>query len=169
MVKVEFKKLSKGSKIPFKENKTDTGYDIFSNEDIYLKPGETTIIPSGVSMNIEDGYDAMVRPRSGVTSKSKLRVAIGTIDNSYNEEVGIIIDNISNEKGIEVEGVRYLDIKNHELPNKEGLTQYPGTYKIKKGSKIAQITFHKVEEVETFIVEEFENKSNRGGFGSSGY
>lgn len=169
MVKVEFKKLKEDAKVPFKENESDTGFDIFAMEDVYLKPGETTVIPTGIAMNIEEGYDSMVRPRSGVTSKSKLRVQIGTIDNSYNQEVGIIIDNISQEQRKELEGVNYLDIKDHPLASKEGLTQHAGTYKIRKGAKIAQLTFHKLEEVSSKIVEEFSKESNRKGFGSTGY
>lgn len=63
MVKVEFKKLKEDAKVPFKENESDTGFDIFAMEDVYLKPGETTVIPTGIAMNIEEGYDSMVRPR----------------------------------------------------------------------------------------------------------
>lgn len=169
MVSVEFKKLKEDAKVPFKENESDTGFDIYAMEDVYLKPGETTVIPTGIAMNIEEGYDSMVRPRSGVTSKSKLRVQIGTIDNEYNQEVGIIIDNISQERRKELEGVNYLDIKDHPISSKEGLTQHAGTYKISKGSKIAQLTFHKLEEVSSTIVKEFSKESTRGGFGSSGY
>lgn len=118
-------------------------FDFESMIDIIINPNETKIIPTGLAFEIPDGYELQVRPRSGLSAKTKLRVSNspGTIDSDYRGEVCIILDNISSEE----------------------------SYTINKGERIAQGVISKVEKI-TF--EEVENLSEteRGeaGFGSTG-
>src|SRR5690625_7526469 len=93
MIKVGFKRLTEDAILPVKAHPTDSGFDLFTSEFDYIKCGYTKVIKTGIAVKLPPGYEAQVRPRSGVTSKTKLRVQLGTIDNSYVGEVGIIVDN----------------------------------------------------------------------------
>lgn len=149
MIKVGFKRLTKDAILPVKAHGTDSGFDLFANEDDWVLPGDTIVIPTGIAIKLPPGYEAQVRPRSGVTSKTKFRVQLGTIDNDYTGEIGIIVDNI-------------LD------PNlDEGLCD---SYRIKKGDKLAQLVIAPVPMIEVYEIDELPN-TERGsnGFGSSGY
>ena len=130
--------------LPFYATKGSAGMDVYSNEELELEPLYTTIVKTGLFVKIPEGYEIQVRPRSGLSAKSKLRIANspGTIDSDYLGEIGIIIDNIS-------------DIYHHL---------------IKKGERIAQLVLKKVEQIEWEEVEEFSEMTERntGGFGSTG-
>src|SRR5690625_7034074 len=93
MIKVGCKRLTDDAVLPIKAHPRDSGFDLFVDEDIVIEPGETVVINTGIAIDIPIGYEAQVRPRSGVTSKTKLRVQLGTIDNDYTGETGIIVDN----------------------------------------------------------------------------
>ena len=141
MIKVGFKKLTDDAILPVKVHASDSGFDLFANEDVIIPPGVTRVISTGIAIHLPDGYEAQVRPRSGVTSKTKLRVQLGTIDNSYTGEIGIIVDNIATFE-----------------------QAYP------KGFKLAQLVIQKLPQVEAYEIEKLPN-TERGsnGFGSSGY
>lgn len=130
--------------LPFYATKGSAGMDVYSNEELELGPLSTTIVKTGLFVKIPEGYEIQVRPRSGLSAKSKLRIANspGTIDSDYLGEIGIIIDNISDTY--------------HHL--------------IKKGERIAQLVLKKVEQIEWEEVEEFSEitERNTGGFGSTG-
>ena len=130
--------------LPFYATKGSAGMDVYSNEELKLEPLSTIIVKTGLFVKIPEGYEIQVRPRSGLSAKSKLRIANspGTIDSDYLGEIGIIIDNISD-------------------------TYY---HLIKKGERIAQLVLKKVEQIEWEEVEEFSEMTERntGGFGSSG-
>ena len=83
--------------LPFYATKGSAGMDVYSNEELELEPLSTTIVKTGLFVKIPEGYEIQVRPRSGLSAKSKLRIANspGTIDSDYLGEIGIIIDNIS--------------------------------------------------------------------------
>src|SRR5699024_5645455 len=92
-VRVGFKRLSSDAVIPTKAHASDSGFDLYASEDVIIEPGETVIVPTGIAIELPPGYEAQVRPRSGVTAKTKLRVQLGTIDNGYTGEIGVIVDN----------------------------------------------------------------------------
>ncbi len=140
-IRVGFKRLTDDAIIPTKAHATDSGFDLFANENVIVPPGVTRIIKTGIAIKLPPGYEAQVRPRSGVTSKTGLRVQLGTIDNSYTGEIGIIVDNVSDH-----------------------LMSYPA------GFKLAQLVIAPVPMVETYEIDELP-VTNRGsnGFGSSGY
>ena len=81
------------AKEPAYAHVTDSGMDVFALEDITLAPGEQKIIPIGIKVAIPAGYELQVRPKSGISAKTKLRIANtpGTIDAGYRDEIGIIV------------------------------------------------------------------------------
>src|SRR5690625_1261518 len=89
-IKVGFKRLSDAATIPTKAHPTDSGFDLYASEDVIIEPGETVVVPTGIAVRLPEGYEAQVRPRSGVTAKTMRRGRIGTIDNGYGGEVGVI-------------------------------------------------------------------------------
>src|SRR5690625_3792789 len=91
--RIGFKRLNDSATIPTKAHPTDSGFDLYASEDVIIEPGETAVVPTGIAVKLPEGYEAQVRPRSGVTAKTKLRVQIGTIDNGYAGEIGVIVDN----------------------------------------------------------------------------
>src|SRR5690606_12893004 len=107
-----------------------------------------------------------VRPRSGITAKTKLRVQLGTIDNEYRGEIGVIVDNISVLTSdlvlytLSIDGVEH---KTFEYVRK-------GTYLIRKGDRIAQLVIQPIPTVEAYEIDGDIRSTERGadGFGSSG-
>lgn len=164
---VGFKRLSEDATIPTKAHTTDSGFDLVASADVIVQPGETVIVPTGIAVQLPAGYEAQVRPRSGVTAKTKLRVQLGTIDNGYNAGIGVIVDNIA---PLPAEGWPILkDVNNLTLSDYAGEETTEISYLISKGDRIAQLVITRlpdVEAIEVFDVEESERGAN--GFGSSG-
>ena len=71
--------------LPFYATKGSAGMDVYSNEELILSSLSTTIVKTGLFVKIPEGYEIQVRPRSGLSAKSKLRIAnsSGTIDSSF--------------------------------------------------------------------------------------
>lgn len=171
-IEIKFLKLKNDAIIPIKAHPTDSGFDLFSNEDVIIKPGETEVIKTGIAVGLPDGFEAQVRPRSGITSKTKLRVQLGTIDNNYIGDIGVTIDNIfyydesydgpPSQKG-------FLNIKN-ELINMDDERMRKGVYMIRKGDKLAQLVVQHLPKTTTKEVDELKG-TDRGtsGFGDSGH
>lgn len=141
MKEIEVKLLENNAKVPVRANATDSGLDLYSLVDITLKPFESKVISTGIAINLEKGFEAQVRPKSGITSKTGLRVQLGTVDDGYIGELGVMVDNI------------------------KGHTEH-----IKSGQKIAQLVVAPVVYPKVKLVEEFTRESDRGtnGFGSTG-
>src|SRR5690625_2745456 len=185
MIKVGFKKITDDAVLPVKAHPRDSGFDLFVSEDIVIEPGETVVIATGIAIDIPVGYEAQVRPRSGVTSKTKLRVQLGTIDNDYTGEVGIIVDNtISTCSESYKEAVILSTIDGSTVPSaligarrdphvclvEEYESHYFGTYIIFKGDKLAQLVIQAIPMVEAYEIDELPTtvRGNKG-YGSSGY
>ena len=120
------------------------GMDLRANIDapILLKPLSRTIVRTGIFMELPIGYEAQVRPRSGLAFKKGITVlnSPGTIDADYRGEVGVILVNLSDEEFI-----------------------------IEDGERIAQMVLSKHEQVNWFEVETLEEtERGSGGFGSTG-
>src|SRR5699024_403274 len=137
---LEVQLLSENAVMPERANDTDSGLDLYTSKEITIPPHSTEKVPTDIAINIPFGYEAQVRPHSVVTSKTKLRVAFGTIDLTYNNEVGSIEDNISNE-----------------------------IITIDAGKRLAQLVIAPVSYMEAEKVNSFSSESTRGGFGSTGY
>lgn len=142
---IKVKKLKDNAIIPKYQSSGAAGFDFHATDTISIAPGKTSIIDTGLSFEIPEGYELQIRPRSGLSAKSPLRVANspGTIDSDYRGSVGIIIYNTSNSA---VE-----------------------SYKVNAGDRIAQGVIVPVQRA-TFV--EADNLSNTergdGAFGSTG-
>lgn len=142
-MKVLITRLDKDIPLPHFARAGDAGADIVSRIDIDIAPGERALVPTGISIALPDGYAAFAHPRSGLAIKYGVGMvnAPGTIDAGYRGELQIILIN-------------------HDLHE---------TFSIKRGDRIAQLVFQKVERAEFIEVEELPG-SGRGvdGFGSTG-
>ena len=96
-------KIYNKSNNPYPEYATvnSAGFDLcaYVDEPVVLNPMERKLIPTGLYMELENGYEAQVRPRSGLALKKGITVlnTPGTVDSDYRGEVGIILINLSNE------------------------------------------------------------------------
>jgi dUTP pyrophosphatase len=141
-IKLKIKKISQEAITPNYAHPGDAGLDLFSNMDATILPSETILIKTGISIELPTGYEAQVRPRSGLALKNAITVlnTPGTIDSGYRGEVGVII------------------INHGKLP-----------FEITKGTKIAQMVINRFVEASVEIVDELTDTSrSSGGFGSTG-
>lgn len=180
-IQVGFKRLTPDAVIPTKAHPQDSGFDLVASADVIIEPGETAVVPTGIAVQLPAGYEATVRPRSGVTSKTKLRVAYGTVDQGYGGEVGVIVDNVGLPSFYLNETYMTIGLEFEHGPlllgggraEEQGGTEQANTYLIRKGDKLAQLVITRlpdVEAVEVTGVEEAFAETARGanGFGSSG-
>lgn len=151
------------AKMPTYAHLTDAGMDVYLTEDVTIHPGETKLIPTGIKVALPLGYELQVRPKSGRSLKSKLRISNtpGTIDAGYRDEIGIIVDNIDQV------------IKGGELDEAGRLTGilWGSDITLSKGEKIAQLVLSEVPKAVFYEVESvstIENDGRNGGFGSTG-
>lgn len=151
------------AKMPTYAHLTDAGMDIYLTEDVTIHPGETVLIPTGIKVALPLGYELQVRPKSGRSLKSKLRIANtpGTIDAGYRDEIGIIADNIDPV-------IRSADIdEDGRLYN----VLWGSDIMLSKGEKIAQLVLSEVPKAVFYEVDSvaaIENDGRKGGFGSTG-
>lgn len=167
-VAVGFKRLSDDAFLPTKAHATDSGFDLYASEDVIIKPGETAVVPTGIAVKLPAGYEATVRPRSGVTSRTKLRVQLGTIDNGYGGEIGIIVDSTNSfTQTTKVTPLNYVGIDGKE--SDEEAVIY-GSYIVRKGDKLAQLVVQPIPNVESYEITGDIGDTDRGdaGFGSTG-
>lgn len=164
--------LEEGLEIPKYAHIGDAGIDIRALEDYEILPGETKLIRTGIKTSIPQGYEIQVRPRSGLSLKTKMRVANtpGTIDSNYRGEIGIIIDNIEPPiKDITYEPVLNEDGTIKELKVTSILHGAP--CHIQKGDRIAQLVLAEVPIAHFYQVDSigiFDSERGEKGFGSSG-
>jgi dUTP pyrophosphatase len=154
MVPLKIKRLSSTSRIPIKSGPNEVGYDIYSDENIFIEHGTTVKINTNIALEMANGYVAKIEDRSGLASKG-LRTGAGVIDPTFRGNIQIVMHNISNQQ--DMDGVATLWDKARF------------GYRVKVGDKIAQLLFYKVEAPEIIEVEEL-GSSDRGssGWGSSG-
>lgn len=161
--KVYIEKCREDVDLPFYAHTGDAGMDVRAAVDVVLNPGETKVVPTGIKVIIPDGYEIQIRPRSGLSLKTPIRVTNtpGTIDSGYRDEIGIILTNSSVVSAND-------NLETYDMNEKENR---PGIYKIKKGDRIAQMVLCKYERIE-FETDKTNIKTDvqdRGGaFGHSG-
>ena len=139
---VKFRKSDPEAVLPAYAHPGDAGMDVRSVEELIIEPGGHKLVRTGLVMMLPPGYEAQVRPRSGLALKNGVTVlnTPGTIDEGYRGEVGVILANFGAEP-----------------------------FKVEKGAKIAQIVIApctRAEIVETDEVDE--TARGAGGFGSTG-
>lgn len=118
------------------------GMDIRASEERMLQPGETALIQTGFSIAVPRGFEAQLRPRSGLALKNGITLlnSPGTIDSDYRGPVGVILTNLGHEP-----------------------------FYVHRGDRVAQMVIAKVERAKWQVVEELdETERGEGGFGSSG-
>ncbi len=130
--------------LPNYETLASAGMDLRANlsEPIVLKPLERAIVKTGLFIELPMGYEAQVRPRSGLAAKKGITVlnSPGTVDADYRGEIGVILVNLSNEP-----------------------------FTIENGERIAQLIIAKHERAEWILVDNLsETERGAGGFGSTG-
>ena len=178
---VNIKRLSPDAQIPAYAHATDAGFDLVASEDVIIEPGETACVPTGLAFEIPEGYEMQIRPRSGITLKTPLRVQLGTVDAGYRGEVGVIVDNIGQKIGEETTFYKLVDGYWEETEKAEffdlelddyryGSVFVPeNTCKIRKGDRIAQALIKPVEQAVFTEVDALgDSDRGAGGFGSSG-
>lgn len=168
-MRIRIKKVRDDIPTPGYAYKGDAGYDLICAEDMVIEPGQTVKIPTGLAFEIAEGYQLEIRPRSGVTSKTKLRVQLGTVDSNYRGEVSVICDNVAHRHTellpedaliFGPSGLIYEYVDRPELH---------GSYFIPKGTRIAQGVITPVVQAQFKVVDELgETDRGTGGFGSSG-
>ncbi len=91
-------KVEDNGKIPQYASKHAAGCDLYATRDLTIRPGETKIMPLDFNMAIKSDMEAQIRPRSGLSLKTQLRIpnGPGTIDSDYRDRVGVILQNIYN-------------------------------------------------------------------------
>lgn len=165
ILNVPFEKISKDAKEPIYAHVTDSGADIFAAEDLTIDPGETKLLSTGLKVQIPAGYELQIRPKSGISLKTKLRIANSpaTVDEAYRGEVGVIIDNIDPP-------IRAITVH----PKGDGEVvysfEYGRSYTIEKGQKIAQFVLAEVPKAHFIHVDKVDENTDRkdGAYGSTG-
>ena len=144
MTVLKIERLPHNKNLPEYKTEGAAGMDLCAaiDEPITLKPLERTLVPTGIKIELEHGYEAQIRPRSGLSIKHGISLinCVGTIDEDYRGEVCVPVVNLSNE-----------------------------TYTIEPQERIAQMIIARVEQAKIEVVTELtDTVRGAGGFGSTG-
>ena len=144
MTEILIKRLSKYINLPRYETEGSSGMDLSANinSNIEIEPGDSTIIPTGISVSIPKNFEIQIRPRSGLAAKNQISVlnTPGTIDADYRGEIKVILINLGKKKFV-----------------------------LEKGSRIAQMVLCPIAKAKIREVENLEETDRgTGGFGSTG-
>jgi dUTP pyrophosphatase len=167
---VRIKRLNDDAVIPKYAREGDAGFDLIATEDVIIEPGVTKLVPTGLAFELPPGYEMQIRPRSGVTLKTKLRVQLGTIDSGYRGEVSVIVDNINGKHEWTTSQPLLIDGEMNGTWEFHGENEVMyGSYVIRKGDRIAQAVIAPVETAHFVDADKLEESMRGGqGFGSSG-
>jgi dUTP pyrophosphatase len=140
-IRINIKKLHPDAILPSYAHgaEEDAGLDLRSLERIVLEPHAAQAVPTGIAIELPPGYEAQIRPRSGLALKHSITVNFGTIDPGYRGEIRVVMFNLS-QNG----------------------------YTIEPGDRIAQLIVARYEAVEWQESELGDSARGTGGFGSSG-
>ena len=143
MSKVLIKRLDPDIPLPSYAKGGDAGADLCTRIDVTIKPGERVLVPTGISIALENGYVALVHPRSGLAIKQGISIVNtpGTVDAGYRGELQVILINHDQNQSVS----------------------------FKKGDRIAQLVIQQVERAEFIEVCQLPgSERSTGGFGSTG-
>ena len=136
------KKLRDDATAPCYAHPGDAGADLFACDGVVLQPGESTIVKTGIAIELPPDTEGQVRPRSGLAAKHQISVlnTPGTIDEGYRGEVGVILMNFGKQP-----------------------------FEVEPGMKVAQLVVKPVIRVDIEeVVELSDTRRGEGGFGSTG-
>lgn len=142
---VKLKRLHPDAQLPERKSEHAAGMDLYAylpDGPVGIPPGERKLVPCGFAMELSPGYEAQVRPRSGLSIKQGITVVNtpGTIDADYRGEVMVALHNVSNR-----------------------------TFILENGERIAQMVVSVLPRITVLEVEELsETERGEGGFGSTG-
>ncbi|MBU0502631.1 MAG: dUTP diphosphatase [Candidatus Margulisbacteria bacterium] len=146
MLKAKIKRLEHGQDLPLPHYQTEhsAGMDLYAavKEDLTIEPGGWKLVPTGTAIALPEGYEAQVRPRSGLALKQGVSVlnTPGTVDADYRGEVGVILMNHSKKELV-----------------------------VKRGDRIAQMIINKIEQIQFEEVADLPTtERGAGGFGHTG-
>lgn len=150
-MKIRIKKLHEDAVIPKYATAGSSGFDLVAIEELTVAPGQTVLVKTGLAIDVGPGYELQVRPRSGLSLKTPLRVANapGTVDSDYRGEIGVIITSIATAIS----------------PSEK----WEKTVKINKGDRIAQGVVCPVVQADIEVVDTLDDTARgAGGYGSTG-
>ncbi|HVW86137.1 MAG TPA: dUTP diphosphatase [Bryobacteraceae bacterium] len=143
MIRVRIRKLHPNALVPRYAHGPleDAGMDLHSVEAVSLAPGETRLVPTGIAIELPPGFEAQIRPRSGLALKYSITLpnSPATIDPGYRGEIRVILQNLGRE-----------------------------VFVIEPGERIAQMVVARYEAIEWEEGDLSESIRGEGGFGSSG-
>jgi dUTP pyrophosphatase len=145
-MKISIKKMENATDLPLPVymTKGSAGMDLYANvnDDVTITKGSIKLIPTGIAIALDEGYEAQIRPRSGLAAKYGISLVNtpGTIDSDFRGEINVIMINFGDK-----------------------------TFVVKRGDRIAQMVINKIEIPEIIEVCELNNTiRGKGGFGSTG-
>ena len=144
-MEVKILQLDKELSLPKYETDGSAGMDLYSTKNTWIIPGQISVISTGIAISLPKGYEAQIRPRSGLAAKHGITVvnAPGTIDSDYRGEIKIILTNLSRQQ-----------------------------HQVLRGNRIAQMIINRVEQINWLPVETGldleQSERGSGGFGSTG-
>ena len=139
VVNVKILKDNEEATIPTYAHFSDAGADLYANDDVEILPNEVKVIPTGLKVEIPDGYELQIRPRSGMTVKTNVIAQFGTVDSEYRGPLGVMLYNHGTE-----------------------------TYLVHKGDRIAQAILSPTYHANFIITNKLsETERGEGGFGST--
>ena len=142
-MKIRIKRLREDAFLPAYAHgpQEDAGLDLRAAEDVTLTPGTPQLVPTGLAIEVPPGYEAQIRPRSGLALKHAITLpnSPATIDPGYRGEIRVILLNLGHEG-----------------------------YEVHRGDRIAQMVLARYETVEWEEGELGDSARGTGGFGSSG-
>lgn len=142
-MQVKIRRLNETARLPQYAHgpAEDAGLDLYASAAATLLPGTPALVPTGLAIELPPGFEAQIRPRSGLALKHAITLpnAPGTIDPAYRGEIGVIMLNLGREP-----------------------------YRIQPGDRIAQMVIARYEAVEFVETELSDTARGEGGFGSSG-
>jgi len=140
MPTLKVKKLRSDAFLPVRKREGDAGLDLYSVEEVVLKPNEWVAVPTGIAVEIPKGHFGLIKDRSGLALKHALHCLAGVVDENYRGEVKVVLINLGRKE-----------------------------VKLPKGTRIAQLLIVPYLRVEVEEVKELSD-TERGekGFGSSG-
>ncbi len=139
-MKIKIKKINPDGKVPTRAKSSDAGYDLYSTVDMPITPTARQLVPTGIAIEIPEGYYGRIAPRSGLAVRAGIDILAGVVDSGYRNEIKVVMINLG-----------------------EGLVS------VNKGDRIAQLIIEKCYDVEWEEVNELSDSDRgEGGFGSSG-
>lgn len=134
---------AKGLSLPFYATSGSAGMDLCAavEGNVILAPLQRALIPTGLCIALPQGYEAQIRPRSGLAFKQGITVlnAPGTIDSDYRQEIGVLLMNLGDQP-----------------------------FTVERGDRVAQLVVAPVLQAQWNVVSHLEGQEARGGFGSTG-